>query len=145
MRRGTLGPGCVKQISSNIGSTKMSVKADAVSASLKKHVAYLQPAVHDEILAGLRADGLVEDGGAVHAAAARLQNLRHMTAAQAAAAYPEAVNRLKRVKAMAARMGFQFGDTDKIDTFALDQALRGQPLERRMELKAELASLHLIP
>jgi hypothetical protein len=39
----------------------MSLKSAHVMASLRKHLNWLQPAVHDNILAGTKADGLIND------------------------------------------------------------------------------------
>ncbi len=124
----------------------MSLTPDLVRASLRKHLGWMSP-WHEEVVKGLQADGLLNDGS-VSAAAATVApaGFRFLkTPIEAAATSPEHASLLKQVRAQAGRLGFQFSDDEQVDVNKLDAALAGKDPQQRLVLKSMMAKLRLIP
>jgi hypothetical protein len=124
----------------------MSGKRDAAAAALYNvrmlHQDFHAPILHELDAAGLLDNQRVGNGGQVRAAAVPAREC--ITAMQAMGANPDNGIRIKRVVAEAARLGYEIRLNEKIDTFALDQALKGKDVEQRMRLKRNLAAMNLI-
>lgn len=111
--------------------------------SLKRHVPYLQTAVHRGIADGLGRDGLLEqDGARLHASAtaARLLSIN-----AAAAARPELREKLQRLMRFAAHRGVKIDPNQVIDPATLDSQLSGKDLDSRITIKNELYMAGCLP
>jgi Tfp pilus assembly ATPase PilU len=130
----------------------MTGKRDTARRALERSVGFLAPEHHDQILAALSSEGLLdepknaENGGKIRAAATDLPKRPLLTPLQASQARNGANKDLLRsVMAQAARMGYQIKDNELVDMVALNAALKGQEVGARLALKAALHKLALIP
>ncbi len=126
------------------------MKSDEVLKSLKRHAGYLQASIQAEIVAGLKADGLVSDGAPVHAVADRTGMTQIMTPIQASSAQPrfaDAIQKTFNQIRHATNFKFVQAYDEPVDTMKLDAAFReaGTPLDTRVRLKHELWVSGLIP
>jgi hypothetical protein len=127
----------------------MAGRTDSARAALRR-VQYMHPSLVEDAIKELDGAGLLDNGvgngGTFHATAApALPEREIITAMQAMAANPDNGIRIKRVVAEAARLGYEIKLNEKIDTFKMDEALKGKDVERRMTLKKNLAAMRLIP
>jgi len=133
----------------------MSGKRDSARNALRRAVPFLAEQHHDAILNELDAESLLDvegrtpNGGKVHAVAgdAAPRGRPILTPIQAAEANGGR-NRdlLRSVVAQAKRAGFTIDMNDKkIDTVALDSAMKGHDVTQRLAIKSALAKMALIP
>jgi hypothetical protein len=81
----------------------------------------------------------------IRSAAATTTRTAHIrTMSAAAAANPENVGALKMLKAQAQRLGFEIKENELINSFELNEVLKGKDVSARLELKVGLAKLALI-
>lgn len=143
----------------------MTISATAARESLARHASWLKPSVHEDLINGLRADGLIHDDGAIHAVAHRFpsaddvdpvvvasaaRGLRKLTPAQVHAAAAQGGNQnliaaFNRVRAQSAKYEIELGDS-LLDVHEVDRKLKSAnvDLETRMRYKASLHFLKLI-
>jgi len=141
----------------------MSIKPELIRASLKKHMGWLQPDVHDGIVRGLQADRLVDADGVVHASVTRfppaddgdaaslsaaangLQKLSPIQARSLAQGNANLLRAFNRVAAQARRFGLKLGD-GPLDMVDIDAALKSADVSipTRFEFKCALRALHMV-
>ena len=141
----------------------MTVSAKQVHDSLVRHAAWLKPGIHEELVAGMKADGLIHDDGTVHAVAERFpavgdndatviaaaaRGLCKMTPVQARAVAQHDHNLMRIfnfVQARAAKYGISLGDQE-LNIRDIDAALKtaNVSLDDRMLFKGKLRELRLI-
>lgn len=115
------------------------IKSTDAIAALRRHVGWLQPQVHDEIVSALRADGLIADNGGEVRASATPTHIRSMAAA--ASADSTLALKLARLQKFAKHsLGVALDPNKVIDPDELDRKLAGKDTSDRMMLKSELAA-----
>lgn len=135
----------------------MKLHQDAIRASIRRSASYLDRGIVDEIIAGLVADGLVDDGdGAIRAVATPVtteppasvpygHERGRLTFLQAAEANPMNLSLLKNLRARAERFGIDVKLDVPIDLRQLNTALESCDIDERFSFKTDLAKLGLIP
>ncbi len=116
-------------------------RANVARTSLVKRLSYLAPAVHDDIVRALVADGIIADG-VLHAAAARTIAQRM----EAARGDRFQERNLRAAVAHCRRLGLTLQDNDTVSFSELESAMRQKNLEpaKRIEIKTILAQAGLI-
>jgi hypothetical protein len=109
----------------------------------------IHPDLHPVVLNAVKASGVMtmSAGKEMHAGStgATLTRTPLRSPLQAAADDPQNVPLLRQIKAQASRLGFTVKDNEVISVPELNRAIAGHDPVMRMDLKAKMAQLRLIP
>jgi hypothetical protein len=118
-----------------------------VLQSLRRHMNWLQPQVHDEIVAALKKEGLIKDDSDAINARADRSGLTPLTPMQAAAQSPEKHRVLQQTLGMIRHLSagkFDLPLDRPVNIAEVNAAIRNADPERRIAVKSNLAQLGLI-
>jgi hypothetical protein len=132
-------------ISNSTKGTQMAITEKAVRDSLTRHAGHLKSSIHDDIVDGLKADGLIgtSDDGSLMAGADSGGKIL-LTPMQCAAVSSRHAESIAWIEAQCRRLGYTLPSDKKVSIAEFDRAVAGKDVDTRWALKTAMARMHLI-